>query len=523
MFHQEKASPALKALVASAGYRLALEPLRPGAAIGPRAALWLLQGAALVVLAIGCLNVVNLFLARLNARRPELSVRLALGATWRNLLAEVLAESLLLTLGASILGLCGAYAALQVFNRYLPSLIEGAPAVPLDLSVLLWSLAAFLAVLLLVGSALLLRSFAKVLESDPGYAAGQIVSANINLSSAYATPAERQSAQTRIAGAFRSIPGVQNVATSLRAMLGNERPVPFARRGEDLGSGSQALIHIVAVSPEFFDTMGMPLLNGRGFSAADDFSKVPVAVVDSSFAERHARQQTVVGEEIYLNWGLPLAVDAWPRIVGVVGRANLTGLDSRDRLPIVYVPTVAQAPRSFEVLVRTQRPAPEVLREMRLKLAELDPGLHLQGAGTLGDKLGSLLLPRRGITLLIACFSALALVLAAVGLYGMLAYDVSQRTRDLGVRGAVGATRAQLVLLVLRQGFARGLWGLLAGLFLSLLATRLLGALLFGIGTLDAPAYTAVLGLLLLIILLASWLPAYRASRVDPLQALRAE
>ena len=269
--------------------------------------------------------------------------------------------------------------------------------------------------------------------------------------------------------------------------------------------------------------MGLRVISGRGFDDADEFPRNPVAVVDQTFVERYFPGRIVEGQEIYLNWGFPLGVDGWPRIVGVVSRANFTGLDSRDNLPFVFVPTIGFPAGSFNVLVRSQRPASDLLREMRSKLQEIDPSLPLFAAGSLEDGLDNLLTARRGITLLLGLFSGLALLLAAIGLYGVLSYDVTQRTREIGIRGAIGATRGQIVGLILRQGLGKTGVGLAAGLLGALFLTRYLSGLLFGIGSADPVSYLAGLTLLAVVALLACWLPARRAAKVDPVVALRAE
>ncbi len=571
-FEKNTATPAMRVFMANAGFRVAVAPLRPGNIIAEKDSLWLLQGGALLVLLIGGVNVGNLFLARLNAKRPELAIRVALGAGRAALLRQLLVESFLLTGAATVAGLVFAVAALGVFNRYLPLLLPAAPPVTLDPVIagvmvavafalalllgffplhLLWrgglrvdeSRAASsggrsravssalvtaqvaIAVVLLVGAGLLLRSFAKVMAVNPGFDAAHVVQARLTLPARYARAADNVGMQHRIVEAFQTVPGVEHVAESLDSLIvSNLRPVPFSLRGApNTDAESQPLIHINAVSPDFFATMGMRVLAGRGFTDAEDFAKNPVAIVDETFAQKYFPGRIVEGQEIYLSRGFPLGVDAWPRIVGVVNRANLTGLDSHDDLPIVYVPLVGFRTSSFEVLVRSTRPTADLLRDLRVTLAVLDPATPLYGAGSLEARFNELLAARRGLTLLIAAFAGLALLLAAIGLYGVLAYDVSQRTREIGIRGAIGASPRQIVVLILCQGLGRTVFGLVAGLIGAVWLTRYLNALLFGLGSVDAISYVAVCALLTGVALLACWLPARRAAKIDPIVALRSE
>jgi len=288
-------------------------------------------------------------------------------------------------------------------------------------------------------------------------------------------------------------------------------------------SESQHLIHITAVSPEFFATMGMHFVSGRGFDEAEQYPKNPVAIVDQTFVERYFPGRTVEGQDIYLNWGFPLGVDAWARIVGVVSRANFAGLDSRDNLPFVYVSTAGYSSSGFTAYVRSRRPTAELLGELRTKLRAVDPSIPLYSAASLEAGLDDLLTARRGITLLLGVFSGLALLLAAIGLYGVLSYDVTQRTREIGIRGAIGASRSQIIGLILRQGLWKTGVGLAVGLLGAFFLTRYLSSLLFGVVSADPISYLAVLALLAVVALLACWLPARRAAKVDPIVALRAE
>ena len=373
---------------------------------------------------------------------------------------------------------------------------------------------------------------------DPGFDAAHVVEGRITLAGQYAVKAPtieeiyhvanagvNVGVQQRILQAIREIPGVEKVAESLDSVIVSTiRPVPFSIQGAGLTAGAaQPLIHIDAVSPDFFATLGMRIQSGRGFTDADDFSKAPVAIVDQTFVDRYFRGRIVLGQAIGLDTALPLATAAWPRIVGVVSRANFTGLDSQDNLPFVFVPMVGFPVNGFDVLVRIFAPTSDILGEVRTKLRGVDPTLPLYSADSLQAALDNLLLARRGITLLLSFFSGLALLLAAIGLYGVLSYDVSQRTREIGIRGAIGASRGQIIGLVMRQGMWKTGLGLAAGLVGSFFVARALATLLFGVVSADPVSYGVVLALLAGVSLLACWLPARQAAKVDPLVALRAE
>jgi putative ABC transport system permease protein len=293
-------------------------------------------------------------------------------------------------------------------------------------------------------------------------------------------------------------------------------------RGEaPVAGGRQATGQFV--SPEFFATMGIPVLDGRAFTGTDFHRDGSTVIVDQTFAERYFPGRSAVGQEISFDPGGPPEGAPWLRIVGVVGRAQLTGLEQRDGLPFAYGPFNEAPAPAITLLLRTSRPLPDVLREMRAKLHTIDPRLPLYETTTLQGAIDGLLTQRRGLVLLLGMFAGLALLLAGVGLYGVLAYDVSQRTREIGIRGAIGATRGQIAGLILRQGVGRASAGVGLGLIGSFYFTCFLEGFLFDVKPSDPLVLMGVSVLLLLVAFLASWLPARRAAKVDPVVALRAE
>ena len=573
-FYDEVAAPRTRSYIDAGGFRLDVKPLQNESTAAIKGSLWLLEAAAAIVLLIGCVNAVNLLLARANAKRPELAIRYALGAGRRALLRQMLAESLWLTMTAALTGLAITWGSLQMINRYLPVVARAAPVVTLDWSVvgailivavgigfvigllpfvLLWQtglrsgdartssssravrvLSSSLVVtqvavafVLLVSAGLVLRSFANVIAVNPGFDAAHTVQARIALPHAYDKPADNAAVLHRVVAAMEEIPGAERVAAVDYfgvGPVGSFRSLPFTLRGAAPAMGAtQPLAIVDPVSTGFFATMGIRLVEGRLFNAADDFGPNPAVIVEQGFAQRYFPGRSAVGEGFAFGTGPFPENFKWPRIVGVVVRANLGGLEGRDGLPFVYVPMDQQPGPGFNVLVHSTRPTGDLLAAMRSKLREIDPALPLYNAGTLQDTLDEMLMGRRGIMLLLGAFAALALLLAGIGLYGVLAYDVSQRTREIGIRGAIGASRGQIVALILRQGLWKSGLGLGAGWIGAFFVTRYLRTLLFDVTSSDPVSFVAVPLLLFAVAGLASWLPARRAAKVDPIVALRCE
>jgi len=573
-FYDHVAVPQVRDFLDAGGYHITVNDARQALADPVKAPLLLLQGGAALVLLIGCVNVASLLLARANAKRPELAVRHALGAGRATLLRQMLAESLLLVGLAAAVGIGMAFGLLQIMNYYLPTVVRHVPPVVLNLQVLgivlavvalivlamgvvpfalLWrsglrvggttgasvsrrgrnTISALVigqiatALVLLIGAGLLIHSFARVMAVNPGFDSAHVVQGRVSLPKLrYKHSNDRVSVQERIFTAMKEIPGVETASLTSNFGVADKFPTsPFIVRGSNATTTSktQALVYLNAVSWEYFATMGIHLRDGRGFRDDDELTKNPVAIVDQAFAERYFPGQDAVGQELALGANPPPQGQPWIRIVGVVARANLTGLEARDGWPFVYLPFNQQPSLGFTILVRSPRLASDIVSEMRARVRAIDPGLPLYSTGTLAAGLDTMLGNRRALMWLLGLFAGLALALASVGLYGVLNYDVSQRTREIGIRGAIGATREQIVMMILRQGLWKAGLGLVAGVVGAFFFTRVLRKMLFDVSPTDPMAYGIVAVLLLLVALAASWLPARRAAKVDPVIALRAE
>lgn len=572
-FLDSVASPADRAKIAANHFRVDVADARGEMAAPMRAPLWMLQAGAILVLLLGCVNVASLLLARTSAQRQELAIRQALGAGQGTLLRQMLAESVLLVGTAGVVGLGVALAMLRFMNSFLSLVVRHVPPMQLETPVLvlvfgvvsllvvvmalvpfgLWRTADLrpsesphasmgrrgrrtigilsigqlaLALVLLVGAGLMLHSFARVLAVQPGFDAARVIQGRIYLPPArFASAPELLGVQQRIMSALGNLPGVDAVGVSADFPVQEKfNTMPFVVHDASAATGQErAFIYTSGVSAGYFATMGIALRDGRLFQDDDDMRKAPVAIVDETFVRRFFPGRNVVGMEFAFGTSPPAADRPWIRIVGVVARANLSGLEGRDGWPFVYLPFNQQATTAFTFLVRTSRPETDIVREVRDRVRSIDAGLPVYGLGSLQGALDYLLGNRRALLVLIGLFAGLALALAAVGLFGVLNFDVAQRTREIGIRGALGASPRQIVALILGQGLAKVTIGMALGVIGAAFFTRFLRKMLFDVSAADPLAYVGVGALLFLVALLASWLPARRATKVDPMVALRIE
>lgn len=540
-----------------------------------RPTLLMLQGGVAFVLLIGCVNVANLLLVRSNARRSELAIRSALGASRGSIIRQLMVESMLLTVMGALLGLALAWSALHVTNYYVAQMLPQSLPATLDLRVLGFAIGLSLlvglliglipvyhvmranlaatiqggargassgrgvrllssilvvtqvavALVLLTGAGLLIHSFSRALKVDPGLRVDGVVMGRVALPSAYRSSREAAGGiRDRLTQALREIPGVESVsigfATPFQGGLGVNA---FTLFEDTLPPGApQPSAFRVLVTPDYQKTLGLELLEGRFYEEADMAPDRNVFVVDQSFAQNYFPGRSAIGGRF--TFGPRPEDDAdWPTIIGVVRDVPHNGVEEKSGNPFIYQLLKAGVSPGMTLFMRTSRPSADAVVAMRAKLREIDSSIPLFDTGALSDAVGSSFDNRRAVMLLLASFAGLALFLAALGIYGVLAYDVSQRTREIGIRSAIGASREQVLGLVLKQGLMKSSLGVVIGLIGALLLSRTISSLLFDVEPTDPVVYIVVSILLIVVAMLASYLPARRAARIDPLVALRDE
>ena len=542
---------------------------------GIRRSLLVLLGAVGFVLLIACANVANLQLARIAARARELAVRVALGASPTRLMRQLLTESVLLSLAGgavgSLLAAWGVPALLALNPRNLPdasvlhadvrvfgftlavSLVAGLlfgvmPALQLGRADLHDALkeggrgavgdrgslrlrrglvvtTVALALTLLAGAGLLIRSFSRLVGVDPGFQSDHLLTFTVSLPEAkYPNDTVRAAVLERLNAAIAAAPGVVGAGgTSNIPFSGNWSSASFNVEGYvPPPNAPMPWGDMRAVTPSYLPAIRAPLKAGRQFTDADRVGIGRVAIVDESLVRRYWPNTDPVGKRITFG-RLTDSTPRWITVVGVVGHTLHTGFDDDQTRVQVYFP-VAQIPqRFFGFTVRTSGVPLAALPSLRAAVRAVDADLPLASVNTMDDLITQTTGPRRFAVLLLGGFAGLAVVLAMIGLYGVMSYTVTQRTRELGVRLALGAAASEVLSLVMRQGVWLAVLGVGIGLVASLALTRVMKSMLFGVGATDPVTFVIMPLVLIAVALLASYLPALRATRVDPIDALRSE
>ena len=545
-----------------------------------RPALYAMLGAVGFVLLIACSNVANLLLVRASSRETELAVRTALGAKRGRLVRQLVTESVMLSVAGAVLGSAIALwvvdAVVALGPEGLPRLAEvrvdarvlGATALLALLTGVGFGLIPALhaarsetgqmlresgrgtshrkatnrtrsllvvtefalAVVLLVGAGLLIRSFAALVRVDPGFRAENVVTATVSLPGGKYTYDRHQRAfADAVLERMERLPGAQSVALGFgRPLQQNNFRTTFDVEGRPPNPPERRTpVEVRPTTPDFFRTLGIPLVRGRLYTRDDRNGAPPVVVVNEEFVRRYFAGEDPIGKRIVLGWGRDTAevgesVTVGGEIVGIVGDVKQFGLDE-ETFPTAFL-AFHQTPLSdVSIMVRSTAAPAAVQRAMRGQIKEIDPDLPVFDVMTMTDALAESVAQPRFYMMLLAGFAGVALLLAALGIYGVISYTVSQRTRELGIRIALGASRQKVVGLVLGRGMVLTVVGVAAGLVAAYWLTRVLASLLFGVEALDAPTYATVAVVLVAVSALASWLPARRAAHVDPVIAMRAE
>jgi putative ABC transport system permease protein len=548
-----------------------------------RLALWVILGAVGFVLLIGCANLAGLLLVRAASRRREMALRVALGATRGRLLRQLLTESLLLSSAGGVLGLVLSAWGLQALVALCPATLPRADTIGLDGRVLLFTLGVSaltgllfgigpamrgsrvdpnrdlkdgrgpaggapdggardllvaaevaLAMVLLAGAGLYVRSFARLQGIDPGFDAENVLVARLSLPrQKYARPEALAQFHDRLLPRLRTLPGIESVGViSILPLSTPIATADFWVADRPVDPEQVQAAHYRMISPDYLRTLRIRLVRGRSLTERDDARRPPVVLVNETLAARYFPREDPVGRHLMID-----DADAGPRaaeIVGVVADVRHQGLDAEPVLD-VYVPhlqvhadtAVWLANNQFWVL-RAAAPGMALenaafARAVRREVAAVDREVAASDIRPLEAYVADSIGLRRFNLRLVAIFAATALMLAAMGLYGLVAYSVGRRTREIGIRVALGARRGDILGLILGAGLRVLAIGMGAGLCGALALTRLLQGLLFGVRPHDPATFAAVAGVLGAVALLASWIPARRAARIDPARALRTE
>lgn len=564
---------------ASAAWKIRLVSIKEDL-VGPqRTELFILLGSVAFVLLIACVNIANLLLARASGRRREIAIRLTMGASRSRLIGQMLTESTLLSLISGVIALLtvlllkDAILALApsdiprlnevgvntgvLFFTFFISIVTGvlfglAPALQsahatqvenlreggrgsglgrrhTRLSRLLVVSEVALSIILLAGAGLLLRSFWHVLQVHPGFNPTRLTTVQIWIPISndaehdpYNVVANRARVLENVYQRASALPGVEQASVAgndTLPMNSGRNYSPFTIAGRPHASEGGPTADIAVVDMRYFRTMGVPLLSGRNFSPTDTDITQTVGVVDETLARRYWPNSSPIGARITFGFGAGLkGMD----IIGVVGDIKSDGFESPN-VPHIYVPMGQFAPVNAVVFLRAKVGVGNLGEAVRHEVEEIDPNLPVHSISTMDQVISRSMADRRFSLQLLGIFAAVALLLAAIGVYGVMSYSFSQRTHELGIRVALGAQRFDILRMVLGEGMRIVLIGLLSGLVGAAIVTRVFQSMLFQVDSADPATFITVSAILTAVALLACYIPAQRATRVDPILALRNE
>jgi putative ABC transport system permease protein len=550
-------------------------PLRDDIIGDVRRALITILAAVAFVLLIACANVANLLLARATARQREIAIRTALGASRARIVCQLLGEGLLLSIVGAVGGLLIAWWGIDLLRGFVPQHVPRIGAVAINAPVFCFAFIAAifstlvfalvpalhvtrpnvseslqegnhgavgpeshhlrrllviaqvaLSLLLLAGAGLLIKTFANLRATKPGFDPEHALVAQLILPKAkYPESEKRRQFFEGILPKLAVLPGVQAVGAAFpMPFSGNDSTSAFSIVGQPPRLAGQELeaSHLI-VTPDYFRAMGTPLLRGRVFNAGDTKNSPPVVIVNDVLAQRFFPGGNAIGQQIVLSHGENDGPSRPKEIVGIVGGSRHESLAIQP-LSEFYVPAAQDPQRRMDVVIRTAASASVGLQtSLRNIVHEFDKDLFVPTLEPLEKHIGVTLAQPRFNMMLLGTFAGVAVILAAIGIYGVIAYSVAQRTKEIGIRMALGAQKIDMLSLILRQSLVVVGTGLVVGLISSLVTTRLMASLLFGVSANDFMTYAIVVAVLAIAALIASYLPARRAMNVDPMEALRYE
>jgi predicted permease len=565
-----------------AQWTIEIQPLQETLVGKVRPMLLVLLGAVILIVFIVSLNIANLLLARASGRQQEMAVRSALGASRGRVVRQMLTESMLLSLIGGAAGIATAVGALGFILRFVPSNVPRLNEVRIDwvvlafallisiLTGLLFGLAPALhsakgalsssireggrgsgystktgrlrdvlivselafAVILMVGAGLLLRTMRDLLQENPGFNPTQVVTANTWLgvpndpkTDPYLGVAGKAAFDRELLRRMKAIPGVELAAITSSLPTTNINPNAvgglavegFAIEDRPVESSQDLQAERIRISPDYFKVMRATLLRGRSFTEGDEDGKQPVAIIDESTARKYWPTRDPLGRRVRFAKN---STQPWTTVVGVIKDIKNDGLDI-DGVPHIYVSTYQDPSKQVSVVLRTSLPAALLEPQIRHEIQSIDPGLPVFHVSSMNDVLDRSLASRRFSADLVGGFAGLAVLLASIGIYGLLAYMVGQRSREIGIRMALGARQDDILRMFLRKGVALAGVGIVAGLVVSASTASMMASLLYGVRPHDPAVFLIVPLLLFAVAVLASYLPARRATKVDPMLALR--
>jgi len=564
----------------SAGWGAAVVPLREETVGDVKKPLLMLFGAVVFVLLIACANVANLLLARTVDRRKEIAIRTAFGAKRTRIIRQVLSESLLISVTGGALGLIVAHYGTQLVVNYFGGSLPRLADIKMDGVVLAFAFVTAvvsgivagvtpawrmsksdpndalkqglgrldspssgkntravlvvaevaLSLVLLVGAALMIRTLWNLRSVHPGFVADRVLTMRIGVAANEFTSEDQQlQFYDQVLQRVRTLPGVQDAAVTDDLPLEGGSMQPVAVEGRPVVEmADQPEVSVRLLSPQFMTTMGIPVVRGREFTDADTASSAPVVLVSESMARQFWPNEDPIGKRLTLTF-FPKVVR---QVVGVVGDVKDRGLDNQDPISTLYWPlTQFYAPEALgkfraiglALAVRSASDPAHVTSVVRNAIHEVSPAIPLIDVRPMDDIVAESLSPQRFTMLLLSAFAGLALVLATVGLYSVVAYGTRQRVKEIGIRMALGADRSRVLTGVVLDGLRPTVIGIALGVIGAIALSHVLTTLIYGVQATDSSTYAAVAALLAAVGLFASLVPAYRATRIDPVRALRDE